>query len=704
MIKNFFKTQRRVIIGCWVFWALILMVFISLLLTYRRSLPSLAQLENYEPSLITKVYAADGEEIKEYYKEKRVLVPLRDMPPYLKDALLATEDRRFYRHWGVDLHRIAGALWADVKAHKLVQGASTITQQLARTLFLTPKRTFSRKIKEVLIATRIEKTYSKDEILQMYLNQSYFGNGAYGVGAASQVYFSKEVQDLDIDECALLVGLLKAANRYDPFDHPQRALRRRNLVIRSLLAWGKISKSMADSLKALPLELNPNVEAKGEAPYFTEQVRRYLERKYGEEMLYRGGLSVYTTLDLGMQRAAEEAMGRNLDKLQAKIERAHPLTDTVYTTSLPDSTAKGERREYKKVQGALVAIETGTGFIKALVGGRDFTESEFNRATQAKRQPGSAFKPFVYTAAIDNGFKPTDIIYDTPIVLNDEKRGLWRPENYDHIFKGPTTLRQALALSRNVVSIKLLEKITPRQAVFYAHRMGIKTPLRAVPSLAIGTSEVIPLELVSAYAVFPNQGVRIDPIYITRVTDREGNILEENPPYKEEVLNEQTAYIMTNMLESVMDRGTGYGARRRGFRRPAGGKTGTTDNFTDAWFVGFTPQLVAGVWVGFDDLTPLGEGETGARAALPIWTDFMLAAQRGLPVKDFTVPPGISFVDVCAESGLLPSGRCPKVIKEVFIKGTEPTQRCNLPHNIPKEAHPSRTGSKGEAPSEEIHF
>ncbi len=700
-MRKFLKAQKKTIIGCLIFWGLGLLVLLSLLLSYRRDLPSLAQLESYEPSLITRLYAADGEEIKEYYKEKRVLVPLKEMPPYLINALLATEDRKFYRHWGVDLHRIAGALWANLKAHRLVQGASTITQQLARTLFLTQKRTLSRKVKEALIAIRIEKTYSKDEILQMYLNQSYFGNGAYGVGAASQVYFSKEVRDLDINECALLVGLLKAANRYDPFDHPQRALRRRNLVINSLLAWGKISNPEADSLKSLPLELNPTVEAKGEAPYFTEMVRRYLEKKYGEEMLYRGGLSVYTTLDLRLQRAAEEAVERNLEGLQAKIEKSHPLSDTAYTILVPDSANGEERREYKKVQGALVAIEPGTGFIRALVGGRDFAESEFNRVTQAKRQPGSAFKPFVYTAAIDNGFKPTDIIYDTPVVLRDEKKGLWRPENYDHIFKGPTTLRTALALSRNVVSIKLLEKITPRQAVFYAHRMGIKTPLRAVPSLAIGTSEVTPLDLVSAYAIFPNQGVRVDPIYITRVTDREGKILEENSPYKEEVLNEQTAYIMTNMLESVMNRGTGYGARRRGFLRPAGGKTGTTDNFTDAWFVGFTPQLVAGVWVGFDDLTSLGEGETGARAALPIWTDFMIAAHRGLPVRDFPVPPGIVFVDVCAESGLLPTERCPKVVKEAFIKGTEPAQRCNLPHNIPK---PPRLSPEGKQPPEEIHF
>ncbi len=704
MIKKFFKTQKRVIIGCGVLWALLLVVLFSLLLTYRRDLPSLAQLESYEPSLITRVYAADGEEIKEYYKEKRVLVPLRDIPPYLIDALLATEDRKFYRHWGIDLHRMAGALWADMKARRLVQGASTITQQLARTLFLTPKRTFSRKVKEVLTALRIEKTYSKDEILQMYLNQNYFGNGAYGVGAASQVYFSKDVRDLDINECALLVGLLKAPSKYDPFDHPQRALRRRNLVVKSLLAWGKLTKTQADSLKDLPLELDPNVEAKGEAPYFTELVRRYVEKKYGEEMLYRGGLSVYTTLDLKMQRAAEWAVKRNLDNFQAEIERSHPLSDTVYTISVPDSANEEEMREYKKVQGALVAIEPGTGFIKALVGGRDFAESEFNRVTQARRQPGSAFKPFVYTAAIDNGFKPTDIIYDTPVVLNDEKRGLWRPENYDHIFKGPTTLRVALALSRNVVSIKLLEKITPRQAVFYAHRMGIKTPLRAVPSLAIGTSEVTPLDLVSAFAVFPNQGVRVDPTYITRVIDREERLLEENFPYKEEVLNKQTAYMMTNLLGSVMNRGTGYGARRRGFRRPAGGKTGTTDNFTDAWFVGFTPQLVAGAWVGFDDLTPLGEGETGARAALPIWTDFMLAAHRGLPVEDFPVPPGIVFVDVCAESGLLPTDRCPKVVKEVFIKGTEPTQRCNLPHNIPLQVQPPKLNPKEGSPPEEIHF
>ncbi len=704
MIKSFLKAQKRVMITFLAVWGLVLAVILSFLLSYRRDLPSLSQLENYEPSLITRIYSSDGEEIKEYYKEKRVLVPLKDMPPYLINALLATEDRKFYRHWGVDLHRMGGALWADLKARRLVQGASTITQQLARTLFLTPERTISRKVKEVLTAIRIEKTYSKDEILQMYLNQHYFGNGAYGIEAASQVYFSKDVVDLDIAESAFLVGLLKAPSRYDPFDHPQRALKRRNLVINALLSWGKISKTQSDSLKRLPLEFNPKAEIRGEAPYFTEVVRRYLEKRYGEEMLYRGGLSVHTTLDLRLQRAAEGAIKRKLENLQAKIERAHPLSDTVYTVSVPDSIDGEEIREYKKVQGAMVAIEPSTGFIKALIGGRDFEESEFNRVTQARRQPGSAFKPFVYTAAIDNGFKPTDIIYDTPIVLNDETKGLWRPENYDHIFKGPTTLREALALSRNVVSIKLLERITPRQAIFYAHRMGIKTPLRSVPSLAIGTSEVTLLDLVSAFSVFPNRGVRVDPTYITRVTDREGRILEESFPYREEVLNSQTAYMMTNLLESVMNKGTGYGARRGGFRRPAGGKTGTTDNFTDAWFVGFTPQLVAGFWVGFDDLTPLGEGETGARVALPIWADFMLEAHRGLPVKGFPVPPGIASVEVCAESGLLPTERCPKVVKETFIEGTEPSQKCNLLHNIPKEFPPPRLEPKEGAPPEEIHF
>ncbi len=676
-----------------IFLSLLIMAVLAAMvmwISYRSDLPSLSQLETYEPSLITRIYSDNGVVLKEFYQERRILVPLEKMPDTLQDAVLAKEDRKFHQHWGVDLHRLAGALYANLKAMRIAEGASTITQQLSRMLFLTYEKTLTRKIKEWMTAIQIERTYSKDQILEMYLNHYYFGQGAYGVQAAAQTYFNKNVEELTLGESALLVGLLGAPYRFDPLEHPEMALRRRNIVLRAMEDFGKISPQEAEATIAEPLQLNPRARQGGLAPYFVENIRQYIENTYGSQILYQGGISVFTTLDSRLQSIAEETIARRSEELQATIDAKASAGDSLY---LVRTTTAAERDTLvsREIQAALVAIDPTTGYIKALVGGRNFLTNKFNLVTQAPRQPGSAFKPFLYAAAIDNGFKTTDIIYDAPIVLPAmHGQEEWRPQNYDRTFRGPVTLREALAKSINLVAIKLLQRISSPQVIFYAQRMGIKTPLSPVPSLAIGTEEVKLLEITAAYGTFANGGIRHEPIWIRQILDRNGNILEDNAPFQEEVLSAATAYVLANMLQSVLDEpeGTGRAARLNGFTRPAGGKTGTTDEYTDAWFIGFTPQLVTGTWVGFaEGKIPIGNNQTGARAALPIWTDFMIGAHEGLPVEDFDVPPGVVFRTICEETKLLANETCPKISKEVFVEGTEPAEKCPLHHQnaMPKE-------------------
>jgi len=658
---------------------------------FERDLPSLAQLHDISPSLITRVYDRNGVLLKEFYNQRRILVPFDKMPPYLIDCLLATEDRKFYSHWGVDIRRIFGATMHNVMNLSLTrEGASTITQQLARSLFpkvLSPEKNYFRKIKEALTAVKIEKTYSKNEILQMYLNQHYYGRGAYGIQAAAQVYFSKDAWDLSIQDCAVLVGLLKAPNRYSPIEHPDRALTRRNIVFNSLIDYGKISEATADSLKQFPLDIRPNQGNFGEAPYFTELVRQYLYETFGEEGLYASGLTIYTTLDAGMQKAAEQALVAKLDEIQMETQNRYGINDPLYTMVAPDTTGHDTRkRVYKQIQGSLLAIDNETGGVLAFVGGRDFDKSKFIRVTQALRQPGSAFKPFVYTTAIDNGFSPSDLFLDSPIVLTVGGEE-WRPDNFDLSFNGEMTLRDGLKDSRNLIAIKLMMDplVTPQQVAEYAKRMGISTPLMPVPSLAIGSSEVTVWDMVPAFSIFPNGGVRKKPFFINKIVDRNGNlVMEKSRIDQEEALSPQTAYIMTNMLQTVVDHGTGYGARARGFTRPAGGKTGTSNNNTDNWFIGFTPQITCGVWIGFDDKTKIGigKGEVGATTALPVWTEFVKVATANMPVRDFPVPPGIYTATICLESGKLAVEGCSKVVTDIFTDATLPKEECDLNHKV----------------------
>ncbi len=666
--------------------------------SYQSDLPSIDDIYNVEPPVVTTIYGDGGEVLQKYHYQNRILVPYDQLPPHLIQALVATEDNNFFKHWGIDWRGFLRAVIRNVVGGYGTQGGSTITQQLARMLFLNRDMTLSRKIKEAFTALKIERTYSKEEILEMYLNQYYFGNRSYGIETAARSYFNKNTQSLTIEEAATLVAVVAAPSHYAPTTNPEQALKRRNYVLTRMSEEGYISAKLADSLRQLPLKLDTSQDVPGEAPYFTETVRQYLIDKYGVEMFYGGGLKVYTTLQPRLQRVLEESMHSQLDSIQARIERRYKPTNSAYTIEYYDSSGDSLARRYKEIQGAFVAMDNKTGDVIALVGGKDFNEWKFNRATQALRQPGSAFKPFVYTAAIAAGFHPCDILYDTPIVLTIPGTKEWRPHNFDDRFDGPMTMREGLARSRNLIAIKLLQQVTPERAIFFAKKMGITSPLRAVPTLAIGTSEVRLIELVSAYTTYPNGGIHIAPRYITKVVDRYGNILEENPiADREVVMTAPMAYMMVNLMQSTFDnsRGTGHSARIRGFMRPAGGKTGTSDSFCDNWFMGYTPQITAGCWVGFDDKTSIGKNQTGATNALPIWTDFMIAAHDSLAVESFPEPDGIVHAKVCLESGKLASPYCPDTRDEVFLKDHQITEICP----IHKNGGPIAPGYEGDQDS-----
>jgi len=683
--KSGHRLRNWTIVGVLVCLLLLVMASYRTYEIYQSELPSFEQLHNIEPSVKTKVFDRNGILLKEFYSENRVLTPLKDVPQHLVDMLISTEDRAYYDHWGIHFRRLVMVAAQNVLHMRITGGASTISQQLARMLFLNQQRTMERKIKEALTTIKLERTYSKDEIIEMYLNQYYFSRGAYGIAAASHMFFDKRPEELDLNESAILLGLLPAPNINSPFNDPDKARRARNRVLYAFYTNDGITREVYDSLVALPLSINPPEEQTGTAPYFTETIRRYVLDKYGESKLYSSGLKIYSSLDARLQRAAEAAVHKKIDSTQARIERTFRSSDPNYTMFLPDTVdAYGDSiRVYKKIQGAFAAIDNSNGDVLAMVGGRSFEESEYNRAVQAPLQPGSAFKPFVYTACIDNGFKTTDIIDDNPIVLDIPGAAQWRPHNYDGKFKGPITLRDGIRMSRNLVAIRLLLKISPQEAIFYAKRMGITSELDPVPSLAIGTEEVRLIELVSAFSTFPNKGIHIPYRLIHRIEDRYGRVLEDNTSIpKEEVLSRQTAYIMVDLMRSVVDNGTGARARWMGFSRPAGGKTGTSNSFCDNWFVGYTPQITAGAWIGFDDKTSLGRNQDGAKNGVPVWTEFMMAAHDSLPIMDFEEPDGIVHADVCLESGELATDRCMNVRNEVFVTGTEPTTTCHL--------HPSK--------------
>jgi penicillin-binding protein 1A len=661
--------MRRKAIGILLAICIPIGVIAGLIVWFSRDLPSTDALISVEPWTRTIVYDAHGQPLKAFYEEDRMIVSLDEVPRHLTNAFIAIEDRKFYRHWGLNVFAIARAVLEDITARRIVRGASTITQQLARNLFLTQEQTLTRKIKEAILAIRIERHYTKDEILSMYLNQIYFGEGAYGVASAASKYFGKNVSDLSLAESAMLAGIPRNPSAYSPRRHFDRAKQRQAIVLQSMVDMDMITAQQAAEAKADTIMLAQAERAEVGA-YFTEYVRRILERKYGAAALYREGLRVYTTIDLSLQELAERAVEQNLRAMEKRLHY------TPKDTTGAHLAAEASRTDY--IQGALVALDPFTGQVKAMVGGRDFLDSQWNRATQAPRQPGSAFKIFVYTAAIDNGMTPCDILMDDPIVMVNPDSTEWRPENFDEEFRGPVPLREALARSINIPAIKVGDQIGQETVIRYARRMGIESDLQPYRSIALGTFEVNLLELTSAVGVLAASGIRTEPIAITRIETRDGRLLEENPPRRSEAISAQTAYIMTSLLQSVVNEGTAQSIRARGITRTLAGKTGTTDEYGDAWFIGYSPDLVAGVWVGFDERRRMGTKETGARVALPIWIDFMQGALEAVPDRPFPEPRGIVRREICPESGLLATSYCPDPKVEVFISGTEPLRFCNV--------------------------
>ena len=560
-------------------------------------LPKVNAIEEYVPVESSKIHSSDGKILAEFYYERRTFIPHYKIPDHVKKAFIAIEDVRFYSHPGVDFIGIFRALMQDIKAGGLVQGGSTITQQLAKMLFLKPEKSVVRKIKEAIISIQMEKRYTKDEILGLYLNQTYFGTRAFGIEAAAQTYFGKTVDQLSVGDAALLASLPKAPSLYSPFRNPRKAKDRRSVVLASMLRHKFITKEQYNRALQELLPEAPHYR-KYEAPYFVELLRQYLEQKYGSP-IYTSGYDIYSTIDLNLQHIAEKA--------------------------LSDGIRDIEKREKKGVQAALVAIDIRTGQIKAMVGGFDFWQTQFNRATQALRQPGSAFKPFVYATAIEGGMTSTSVVADTPLSFRGARAGeVWAPKNYDGKYHGTVTLKTALAKSLNAATVRLASRIGVDDIIEMAKRLGIESPLQPYLPLALGASDVTLLEMVHAYSAFATGG-KMDLTSYNRIENRDKIVLEEIYPKQTEVLDENTVHEMQILLGAVVSEGTATKAKELG--RPAYGKTGTTNDYSDAWFIGFDEKLAVGVWVGRDDHAPIGNKETGARAALPIWLEFMKQVQ-----------------------------------------------------------------------------
>jgi penicillin-binding protein 1A len=710
------KLVGRVLFGLLVAAAALTGAFTGLLVVYSTELPQISELERYRPSTTTDLYDDQGRVIATFALQKRVIASYEDFPKVLRDAVISIEDKDFEKHWGVDFWRVLGAAYRDITHGERAQGASTLTMQLSRNLFLTFDKAWRRKIQETMLALQIERRFTKPQIFTLYANQIYLGHGVYGFEAGAEYYFNKKAKELTLEEAALLAALPKGPGLYSPIVNPERAQRRRNLVLNAMLEDGRITAEQANRAKALPMALNIHAGANTAAPYFVEDIRRYLEHKYGSEEVHTGGLRVYTSLNLDLQRAANLAVldalasyerrhgwkghlknvialgsnsAQDLERYddptwddvapggyaralvlkvdataaQLKLDRYHAVVtaaemkwtglrspqeilspgDLAYvkiTALNPDRTAKVTLEQDSGTQGALLAIDNSTGDIKAMVGGRDFNVSKFNRATQALRQVGSSFKPYVYTAAIDSGMTPDDVVVDAPTVFRTAS-GPYMPHNYDGKYEGRITLRRALAQSRNIPALKVTEEVGGiHKVIEYARKFGITSPLPAYLPVALGSAEVTLFEQTAAFSTFPNDGVRVAPHYIRKVTDYDGRVLEEEFPDVRDVVSPRTARIMTSMLREVVLHGTAYSASL--LKHPLAGKTGTTNDFTDAWFVGFSPSVTCGVWIGYDEKKSLGNKETGAQAALPAWIQFMKVALAGRDTEDFMAPPPVT--------------------------------------------------------------
>ena len=753
-----------------IFITTLLIGFIGILAiyyTFTDELPDVRVLKSFEPSTVTLMYSDQDQLIAELYLEKRIVVPLNKIPTQLKQAALAVEDANFYRHMGIDLKAVFRAFLTNMKAGRVVEGGSTITQQLSKTLFLTRERSLARKIKEAILSIRMELIFTKDEILEMYLNQIYYGHGSYGVEAAARTYFGKSVQNLSLDEVAIIAGLPKSPNNYSPYRNPKRARSRRNHVIRRMAQEGFIKSNEAKQAMKKPFTLGEVTNMLNRAPYFVEYIRKQLMTMYGRNKVYKSGLKVYTTLNIEKQILAQEATKKNLliaDKrygyrgplgtmdislpeivLQESLseinnftEGIHPKTGTnikglvksVNKEYLTVLTGQGEGiielkdmdwarepnikvdgrwarihrvdknfypgdkilvkvlgiyesgspwslslEQEPEVESALISLEPHTGHIKALIGGYDFSKSQFNRAIQAVRQPGSVFKPIVYATAISKGFSPASIIIDSPIIFKEKDHDFdkWKPVNFEKKFYGPTPLRKALAKSRNIITVKLLQKIGTRSVIQMAKNLGINSHLENNLSIGLGSSGVTLKELVSAYSAFANRGIRVEPQGIRYVENRNGKILYKNSQKITQPITSGTAQIITSLLQSVVQEGTAK--KVRSLNRPTAGKTGTTNNYIDAWFMGFTPKLITGVWVGKDNVEPLGRNETGSRTAIPIWLDYMKGALINTPIQNFPVSPETVYAKINPQTGSLAKHDDSKGFFELFLKDKIPNSQ-----------------------------
>ena len=773
ILKQRSKKKQKSIILFLFKWFFILFIIFGLLgcagiagLYYylNRDLPKINTLKDYSPATVTSVFSDDGRKIGEFYEERRIVIPLSEMPENLINAFVAAEDSRFREHPGIDILSIFRAFLKNFKAGTIVQGGSTITQQVTKSFLLTPERTYKRKLKEAILAYRIEKKFTKDEILFLYLNQIYLGHGAYGVEAASENYFGKHTKDLDIAECSMLAGLPQAPSRYSPFRFPDRAKQRQVYVLNRMKEDGLITNLDVTEAIDLKLDIKPRKNWFIERlPSYTEPVRRYVEKHYGKDALYKQGLQIHTAVNIELQKIGRDAVNKGLIELDRRTGYRGPLKnipalqiesfcadisekldnqllekgntyqgvvlsiddkkdvtrvrvgnfhgiiklETMTWARKPDyevayyeTKVKNPSQVFKPgdiimvkmlndivenneleftleqepvAQSALLSIEAETGHVKTMIGGRDYRNSQFNRAYQSRRQPGSAFKPVIYAAALDKGYTAASVIIDSPVVYEDTERDfIWKPRNYKEKFFGPTLFRNALVKSRNVVTIKILQDIGIDYITDYARKLGIASNISQDLSIALGSSGLSLLELVNAYSVFPNLGYLVEPVFITKIYDRDGNLLETSQLIRKKVIDMTTAYIMTNIMESVIKSGTGW--RIKALKRPVAGKTGTTNNLFDAWFMGYTPKYTTGVWVGLDQEAPLGKGETGSRAASPIWLEFMKNALEGKPARTFNVPEGIVFAKIDAKTGLLPIEESEETIFECFKEGTMPTE------------------------------
>jgi penicillin-binding protein 1A len=730
----------------------------GVMFAYAGDLPQVSALDNYSPSTITRIYASGGQVIGEFATQRRVVVGYDDINPVLRQAIIATEDAEFDRHFGINIWRMVVAAVVDLAERRRAQGASTLTQQLARNLKeqfgLTNEKSLERKVREIILAIQIEKRYTKREIFTIYCNQLYLGHGAYGVEAASRLYFQKSNKQLTLEEAALIAGIFQTPERQSPFVDIKRATSRRNVVLQRMADERYVTQAQADAAKQLPIVTRgqPN-QPPGIAPYFVEEVRKHLEKQYGAKVLYESGLSVRSTLDAGLQDLANKALEhglraydkrhgwrkptRNVVDEQHTIEgfktdrwtRAMAVGDVVPAvvvtapktgparlrlgsvhgdlekagyawtrrTSAADLFKPGDLvdvtiakldpatgaatvtlEQSPLAEGAMLVIDNHTGQIKAMVGGWSFSRSKFNRAVQAYRQLGSTFKPIVYTAAIDRGYTPSSIIVDAPVSYSAGSGQVWSPHNYDHKFLGAVTLRYALEESRNIPAIKVMDSVGTKNVLDYAKRFGFEEDFPPYLPIALGAGDATLLDITSAYTTFPNQGVRMKPFDVLTVKDRNGNLLEENRAEPSDVIRADTAFVMTNMLRGVLSlRGTGARAAGMASQWPLAGKTGTVDENTDAWFVGFDPDITVGVWLGYDDKRKsLGSAEQGAFAALPIWMEFMKSYIAQRPDKDdppeFPAPGNIVFLAVDQGNGSVVPADSPGTIREAFISGTQP--------------------------------